>query len=59
MQPEASLLDILQRQQRNRRIDWRDIAEMVGARREDFERVRHAAKWQQENLPRMRAEGNF
>ncbi|WWC68911.1 uncharacterized protein I206_102847 [Kwoniella pini CBS 10737] len=37
--------------------DWKDIAEMVGAKREDFDRVRHSARWLQENLPGLVAKG--
>ncbi|KAK8861270.1 hypothetical protein IAR55_002089 [Kwoniella newhampshirensis] len=35
--------------------DWKDIAAMVGAQREDFDRVRHCARSLQDSLPgRMR-----
>lgn len=32
---------------------------MVGARREDFDRIRHAASWMQTSLPGMMARGMF
>jgi hypothetical protein len=38
---------------------WADIAEEVGARREDFDRVRHAASWMQQTLPQKKARGEF
>jgi hypothetical protein len=38
---------------------WADIAERVGARREDFDRVRHAACGMQANLPVKKARGDF
>ena len=38
---------------------WADIAERVGARREDFDRVRHAASWMQQTLPQKKARGEF
>ncbi|WVF67043.1 hypothetical protein IAT40_001786 [Kwoniella sp. CBS 6097] len=31
--------------------NWKDIAQIVGAKREDFDRVRHASKWLQDHLP--------
>ena len=38
---------------------WADIAERVGARREDFDRVRHAASGMQATLPVKKARGEF
>lgn len=38
---------------------WADIAERVGARREDFDRVRHAASGMQQDLPQKKARGEF
>ena len=38
---------------------WADIAERVGARREDFDRVRHAASGMQQTLPQKKARGEF
>lgn len=38
---------------------WADVAQLVGARREDFDRVRHASKWMQDNLGRMKMNGDF
>jgi hypothetical protein len=38
---------------------WADIAERVGARREDFDRVRHAASDMQQKLPGKKARGEF
>lgn len=38
---------------------WADIAERVGARREDFDRVRHAASGMQSTLPVKKARGEF
>jgi hypothetical protein len=38
---------------------WADIAEKVGARREDFDRVRHAASGMQQTLPQKKARGEF
>ena len=38
---------------------WADIAEVVGARRKDFDRVRHAADWMIKNLPAKKARGEF
>ncbi|OCF78222.1 hypothetical protein I204_00159 [Kwoniella mangroviensis CBS 8886] len=37
--------------------DWKDIAELVGAQREDYDRVRHAARWLQQHLPGLVAKG--
>lgn len=58
LRPDTRLLDDLAR--RDRRIQsWKDVAEMVGAKREDFDRVRQAASWMQDNLPAMKAAGKF
>lgn len=58
LNPDASLLDSLAL--RDFRVkSWKDVAELVGAKREDFDRIRHAARWQQENLPGMKAAGKF
>jgi hypothetical protein len=38
---------------------WADVSEAVGARREDFDRVRHAASGLQQDLPRKKARGEF
>ncbi|WWD08732.1 hypothetical protein V865_006845 [Kwoniella europaea PYCC6329] len=52
---DQSLYDQLRSDSRVR--DWKDIAEMVGAKREDFDRVRHAARWLQQHLPGLVAKG--
>ena len=55
---EQSLLKRLQAL--NRRFQrWEDVAAEVGARRADFDRVRHAASWMQNNLPAMKRQGRF
>jgi len=38
---------------------WADLAEKLGARREDFDRVRHAASGMQQTLPQKKARGEF
>jgi hypothetical protein len=38
---------------------WADIAQRVGARREDFDRVRHAASGMQRTLPIKRSRGEL
>jgi hypothetical protein len=38
---------------------WADVAEAVGARREDFDRVRHAASGIQRDAPLRKARGEF
>lgn len=53
-----SLLSTVTRSQPTVR-SWADIAELIGARREDFDRVRHAASWMQSSLPRKKARGEF
>ncbi|WWC87589.1 uncharacterized protein L201_002479 [Kwoniella dendrophila CBS 6074] len=57
MNQEQSLFNQLKSDPRIQ--DWKDIAQMVGAQREDFDRVRHAAKWLQDNLPGLVARGQF
>ncbi|WVW79849.1 hypothetical protein I302_101819 [Kwoniella bestiolae CBS 10118] len=52
---DQSLYDQLRTDSRVR--DWKDIAVLVGARREDFDRVRHSARWLQMNLPGLIARG--
>ncbi|WWC59900.1 uncharacterized protein I303_102462 [Kwoniella dejecticola CBS 10117] len=39
--------------------DWKDIAELVGAKREDYDRVRFASRWLQDNLPNLLAQGKI
>ncbi len=53
-----SLLKLLRRRGINVEIRA-DIAEMVGARREDFDRVRHAASGTQRDLPGRRRRGEI
>ncbi|WRT65377.1 uncharacterized protein IL334_002320 [Kwoniella shivajii] len=38
-------------------VDWKDIADLVGARREDFDRVRQSARRMQEMLPGLMRRG--
>ncbi|WVQ94580.1 hypothetical protein IAU59_001660 [Kwoniella sp. CBS 9459] len=49
--PSQSLINQLSNAKSVR--DWKDIAEIVGAKREDFDRVRHASKWLQDSLPAL------
>ena len=36
-----------------------DVAQLIGARREDYDRVRFTARWMQETLPAMMRQGRL
>ncbi|WWC99000.1 hypothetical protein V866_005894 [Kwoniella sp. B9012] len=57
MNPDQSLYDQLRSDPRVQ--DWKDIAQLVGAKREDYDRVRHAARWLQLHLPDTVAKGKL